>query len=198
MVKKPFSQDLYNSDDTAKDQVISYLQAKKWKAWVNPDQYGIDVLAIDLDGKEMQFEVEVKHNWKGPKFQYSTLHYSDRKRKFLTTPENTAFITLNHERTHALMVAGTVLAKAETIVKDTIYTKGEKFIEVNTVDCVLLDLSDHSLLHLTSDWLEARSKLVAILVENGVVQTKDDIAGFPVPNPDGTETWVSIYDLMEK
>ena len=196
-MSKVFSEEHYNADDNAKHKVIEWLVTQGFMAWVNPDQYGIDVQGV-RNGRCYEFEVEVKHNWKGPKFQYSTLHYSDRKRKFLTTPENTAFITLNHERTHALQVSGAVLAKAETIVKDTIYTKGEKFIEVNTVDCTLLDLTDHSLLHLTSDWLEARSKLVAILVEHGVVQTKDDIAGFPVPNPDGTETWVSIYELMEK
>jgi hypothetical protein len=197
MGKKPFSQDLYDTDDTAKDQIVAYFNAQNWKAYVNPDQYGIDVLATDLKGVEHKFEVEVKHNWKGPNFQYSTLHYSDRKRKFLTTPENTAFITLNHERTHALMVSGTVLAAAETIVKNTIYTKGEKFIEVNTTDCELIDLGIHAKSQFTSEWLEARSKLVAILVENGILETKNDIAGFPAFNLDGTETWVSIYELME-
>jgi hypothetical protein len=196
--KKPFSQSLYDSDDTAKDQIVDYFNGQGWKAYVNPDQYGIDVLATDPQGKEHKFEVEVKHNWKGPKFQYSTLHYSDRKRKFLDTPENTAFITLNHERTHALMVAGNVLADAETIVKDTIYTKGEKFIEVNTVDCELIDLADHAQKVRTAEWLQARSELVGILVQNGIVETKNDIAGFPSVDEDGNETWVSIYDLMEK
>lgn len=198
MSKKPFSQDLYDNDDTAKDQIVKWLKGKAWSAWVNPDQYGIDVLAVDLDQKEHKFEVEVKHNWKGPHFQYSTLHYSDRKRKFLTTPENTAFITLNHERTHALMVPGTVLAAAETIVKDTIYTKGEKFIEVNIKDCMLIDLEEHGLKDHSEEWLKARTELVDILVENGVLGKQNDIAGFPAQNPDGTETWVSIYELMEK
>lgn len=140
MAGKPFSNKLYKEDDNAKDIVIDWLKGKAWSAEVNPDQYGIDVIATDLDGDKHYFEVEVKHNWKGPKFQYGTLHYSERKRKFLDNPANTAFITLNHERTHALMVPGDVLAKAPTITKDTIYTSNEKFIEVSVGSCILVEL----------------------------------------------------------
>jgi Holliday junction resolvase-like predicted endonuclease len=139
MAGKPFSTALYNNDDNAKDQVVEWLKSQDYEAWVNPDQYGIDVLA-HKDGQDYQFEVEVKHNWKGPRFQYGTLHYSDRKRKFLKTPANTAFVTLNHERTHALLVPGIVLSSAPTIIKDTIYTSNEKFIEVLTSQCELVEI----------------------------------------------------------
>lgn len=140
MAGKPFSTELYNRDDNAKDLFVDWLKSKAWSAWVNPDQYGIDVLAVDLDGNEHQFEVEVKHNWKGPRFQYDTLHYSDRKRKFLAKPENTAFVTFNHERTHALVAPGVVLSEAPTIVKNTIYTNNEKFIEVKAAQCDLITM----------------------------------------------------------
>lgn len=140
MAGKPFSTKLYKDDDNAKDLVIDWLQRRSWSAEVNPDQYGIDVIATDLDGDKHYFEVEVKHNWKGAIFQYDTLHYSERKRKFLNKPENTAFITLNHERTHALLVPGDVLAKAPIITKDTIYTSNEKFIEVSVGNCILVEL----------------------------------------------------------
>lgn len=139
MAGKPFSERLYDKDDNAKDLWIEWLKANDYKADVNPDQYGIDVLA-SKDGKEFQFEVEVKHNWKGPRFRYDTLHYSDRKRKFLKDPSNTSFVTFNHERTHALVVPGAVLADAPTIVKNTIYTSNEKFIEVLTTQCELVDM----------------------------------------------------------
>lgn len=139
MAGKPFSERLYDKDDNAKDLWIEWLNANDYKAEVNPDQYGIDVLA-SKDGKEFQFEVEVKHNWKGPRFRYDTLHYSDRKRKFLKDPSNTSFVTFNHERTHALVVPGAVLAEAPTIVKNTIYTSNEKFIEVLTTQCELVDM----------------------------------------------------------
>ena len=99
-------------------------------------------MATDPEGNSHQFEVEVKHNWKGPRFQYGTLHYSDRKRKFLKEPEKAAFVTFNHERTHALLVPGAVLAEAPTIVKNTIYTSNEKFIEVMTSQCELINLEN--------------------------------------------------------
>ncbi len=140
-MSKPFSQELYNNDDNAKDIFIKMAEARGWNARVNPDQYGIDVLTVDENGNERQFEVEVKHNWQGPSFGYKTLHYSDRKRKFLKDPDKVSFVTFNHERTHALIVPGTVLASAKTITKDTIYTKGEKFIEVNVEDCKLVEVS---------------------------------------------------------
>lgn len=139
MAGKPFSQRLYANDDNAKDQFVEYLRHKDYEAWINPDRYGIDVLA-HKDGKDYKFEVEVKHNWKGATFQYDTLHYSDRKRKFLDEPENTSFVTFNDDRTHALIVPGTVLAEAPTITKNTIYTKDEKFIEVSISDCQLVDM----------------------------------------------------------
>lgn len=139
MDKKPFSKSHYDQDDSAKYQVVKYFRDQDYDAYINPDKFGIDVLA-DKDGVQLRIEVEVKHNWKGPNFQYETLHYSDRKRKFLEFPENTYFVTLNHERTHALMVSGRILSEAPTIVKDTIYTKGEKFIEVMTSDCQLIHM----------------------------------------------------------
>ena len=140
-MSKPFSRELYNADDNAKDQWIDHLKADAWSAEVNTNRYGIDVVAVDPEGNDHQFEVEVKHNWKGSEFQYDTLHYSDRKRKFLTNPKNVSFVTFNHDRTHALVVPGTVLAEAPTIVKNTIYTKNEKFIEVSVKDCKLIKLS---------------------------------------------------------
>jgi hypothetical protein len=141
MNKKPFNKDLYDKDDSAKYQVIKWLRNNGHEAQVNPERYGIDVLASKAQ-QEYQYEVEVKHNWKGITFQYDTLHYSDRKRKFLTNPSNTFFVTLNHDRTHALLVPGLILSTAPTIIKDTIYTRGEKFIEVKVSDCTIIPMPE--------------------------------------------------------
>ena len=142
-VSKPFSPELYGSDDNAKDLFIDILTARGWDAWVNPDQYGIDVLSTNLDGKPREFEVEVKHNWKGEYFAYKTLHYSNRKQKFLSNPDKVSFVNFNHERTHAFVVPGTVLANAKVITKDTIYTKGEQFIEVSVDDCKMIEVASY-------------------------------------------------------
>lgn len=141
MAGKPFSNKLYKEDDNAKDIVISWIQSMGWDAEVNPDQYGIDVIATDFDGEKHYFEVEVKHNWTGPRFPYDTLHYSARKLKFLTKPDNTAFVTLNHERTHALMALGEDLKDCPIITKDTVYTSNEKFIEIQASSCYPVEMS---------------------------------------------------------
>jgi len=46
---------------------------------------------------------------------------------------------------------------------------------------------------LSAEWLQARSEIVALLVREGVIETRNDIAGFW-----RGEEWVSIYDLMEE
>jgi len=138
---KPFSQELYDNDDKAKHLVIDFLESNGWDAWVNPDTYGIDLLALDPNGIEYQIEVEVKHNWSGRTFPYHTLHFADRKRKFIDSDRMTMFFTVNHENTHALVAFDEALSVAPTIVKDTIYTQGEKFIEVSVNDCQTVALT---------------------------------------------------------
>lgn len=138
---KPFSQELYDNDDKAKFIVIDFLQSNGWDAWVNPDTYGIDLLALDPNGIEYQIEVEVKHNWTGDNFPYKTLHFSERKRKFIDGERITLFVTVNHDRTHALVASETQLSVASVIVKDTSYTAQEKFLEVQADGCQLIRLT---------------------------------------------------------
>ena len=144
MVHKPFSKSLYEDDDNAKDLIVTWLLRRGYEARVNPDDYGIDVIA-EKNGKHYEFEVEVKHNWKGMIFPFRTLHYADRKLKFLNPggeKKTTVFITLNNERTHALTVTNEILTKSKIVTKDTIYTKGEKFIEVAIQDCYLIEIDE--------------------------------------------------------
>ncbi|CAB4128352.1 hypothetical protein UFOVP223_2 [uncultured Caudovirales phage] len=46
--------------------------------------------------------------------------------------------------------------------------------------------------HHTPEWLEARSRVVAKLVEEGILDTKNGQAGFY-----RGDEWVSIYELLE-
>lgn len=135
MEKKPFSKTLYNKNDDAKFQVIEWLQSGEWEALVNPDDYGIDVLAIDEFGDEYKFEVEVKHNWKGSKFPYNEVHWPARKLKFAKEEGNVFFVMLNHERTHALVAYAGVVLESEIVAKPTKYTAMEQFIEVPASKC---------------------------------------------------------------
>lgn len=140
MAGKPFSPSLYSTNDDAKELVIQWLKNSGYEAWVNPDQYGIDVLSVDPFGDERQYEVEVKHNWKGPRFPFSGVHFSARKLKF--TKPTSGFVMLNHERTHALVVDGNIVANSPIVTKSTIYTNDEQFIEVPLSKCRILTLKE--------------------------------------------------------
>ena len=98
-------------------------------------------MALDPNGIEYQLEVEVKHNWTGSIFPYKTLHFSERKRKFIDGERITMFVTINHDRTHALVASDAQLSVASVIVKDTSYTTQEKFLEVQAHACQLITLT---------------------------------------------------------
>jgi hypothetical protein len=128
-MSKAFDQALYDADDAAKHLVIKWLRSRNVVAFVNPDEYGIDLLARYNDS-DYAFEVEVKHNWKGFEFPYQTIHYSARKRKFISPDVKTYFVTLNHERTHLLLVHQQDFMLGKLVNKDTIYTTSEWFVEI--------------------------------------------------------------------
>ena len=129
-MNKPFSQQHYDDDDWAKYQIIEWLECKGYKAWVNPDKFGIDILATRW-GRPFAFEVEVKHNWRGEYFPYEQIHFSARKRKFVSLDVETWFVMLNHERTHALLIDGEHILAAPIVNKDTKYSVDEAFVSID-------------------------------------------------------------------
>jgi hypothetical protein len=133
MITKPFSPELYDTNDDAKELVIAWLGLNGIEAWVNPDQYGIDLLS-----KDVQYEVEVKHNWNGDTFPFDTVHLPNRKMKFAN--DLSLFVMLNHERTHAMLISGAKVKQSEVLTKDTIYTKDEQFIVVDVSDCKVVQI----------------------------------------------------------
>lgn len=134
MTSKPFDENLYNADDDAKHDIIYWLQRRGFNAWVNPDKYGIDVLASKNDRK-YSFEVEVKHNWKGAEFPFDAVHFSARKLKFVAP--DSFFTMLNNERTHVLLTTGEAVGYSPVVEKKTKYTVAEKFVAVNLRNCVV-------------------------------------------------------------
>lgn len=140
--KKPFSKHLYDNDDSAKHIIVDWLNGMGFQAEINPERYGIDVVSVPAG--LVGIEVEVKHNWKGPTFQYDTLHYSWRKTKFLDSAESIFFITLNHEKDCMLIVGEDALQKAakQAIYKDTKYTSHEMFMEIPIADCEYVQLNN--------------------------------------------------------
>jgi hypothetical protein len=138
---KVFSSDHYNADDNAKHQIIKWLETRGFMAWVNQDQYGIDVQAV-RKGLSFEFEVEVKHNWRGTMFPFDTIHFSNRKRKFATADKLTWFVMLNDERTHALFVSADKFLSAVVVEKDTIYSTKEQFVAIPVAQGKLITLQE--------------------------------------------------------
>lgn len=136
-MNKPFSKKLYDADDDAKYQVIKWLKRNKYEARVNPNPYGVDLLA-NKDGKNYCFEVEVKHNWDLPTFPFSHVHFSARKKKFIHP--DTYFTMLNHQRNKILLANYEALSAAPTVTKSTVYTSNEEFIEVDVNDCAIYSI----------------------------------------------------------
>lgn len=126
-MSKPFDPDLYAADDDAKHQVIGWLERKGFSAWVNPDQYGIDVLG-KYRNVDYAFEVEVKHNWNRDTFPFDPVHFSARKLKF--AKGNAYFTMLNHHRTMMLMTDAKALTDSPVVTKNTKYTSSEQFVAV--------------------------------------------------------------------
>ena len=60
-MSKPFSEELYESDDSAKHLVMDWLNGRGNSIRVNPDQYGVDLVGIDRSNRACAWEVEVKH-----------------------------------------------------------------------------------------------------------------------------------------
>jgi hypothetical protein len=127
---KPFDKELYATNDPAKEYVIEWLTSKGYKAQVNPDQYGIDLL-VSKGNRHSGIEVEVKHNWKGYMFPYRTVHVSLRKIKFFTN-DDTHLLMLNDDWSCALSFTASQIRQAPIVVKNTIYTKSESFMELPT------------------------------------------------------------------
>lgn len=143
-MSKPFSEELYESDDSAKHLVIAWLRSRGHEIDVNPDQYGIDLVG-SFNGMPSAWEVEVKHNWKGDEFPFDTVHYSVRKRKFVQPDVKTWFITLNHERTRAVVFSHKHFMEGRLVQKSTIYTTDEWFVELPVRQGIFISLNDEGI-----------------------------------------------------
>lgn len=147
-MSKPFSKKLYDGNDGAKHQVVNWLKGQGFHAYINPNQYGIDVLA-DKNDKHYEFEVEVKHNWKGKTFPFDDIDFPTRKLKVAKPTLQNFFVMLNHERNRVLIISGKTFLSSPVITKDTIYTKNESFVRVLTSNAKFFDLPAESLLDST-------------------------------------------------
>ena len=140
-MSKPFDKDLYDANDPAKEFVIKFFTERYgFLVYVNPDPYGIDLI-VENERGTFELEVEVKHNWKGKRFPFQTMHFAARKLKFAENPDNVHFIMLNSDWTYALLIDGITFSNSPIINKDTYLTKNERFVSVIASNATLLRMS---------------------------------------------------------
>jgi hypothetical protein len=135
---KPFDETLYQENDDAKELIIKWLNTDdELHAYVNPDKYGIDIICDTAYEQRHFYEVEVKHNWSGPKFPFGEVHFPARKLKFAKKhlEEDTYFVMLNSERTHGLIVDGFDFIRGKIIKKNTSEMNDDTFVEIPTFNC---------------------------------------------------------------
>lgn len=130
---KPFSEEHYlKSDPEAKLKarfIIKDILGEEFHVKLNPNPYGIDLLAFDGDYLEAKFEVEVKHTWK-TRFMFETIHIPLRKEKFLWSFWPTYFIVFNHDLDQAAVLEAEDIRESPVIAKKTKYTDYEMFFEI--------------------------------------------------------------------
>ena len=134
---KKFDQQLFDADDPAKHLIVDWLVARGNRAWVNPDQFGIDVLCENSRGS-FGVDVEVKHNWVSGRFPFDVVHWAERKRKFCGP--DSWFVMLSSDRGQALVASGGDVGASPVVVKDTRLTQGESFMAVPLSKCFRVEL----------------------------------------------------------
>ena len=112
-------------DAEAKEAVRKFWVELGYDCIENPDELGVDLL-VDGKGREFGCEVETKTGWHGSEFNYPTLHFPFRKKKF--TKGRATFFVLNNARSHAAVVSRQKLLKSPVVqVKNKMVPMGDYF-----------------------------------------------------------------------
>jgi hypothetical protein len=109
-----FNPSEYLEYDIVKNLIIEHLECKGYVAYINPDKYGIDLLARK-NGHLFYFEIEVK-NWSFTgqhDFPFETVHFTNRKKKF---GNDFHYIIINKENTYALIADSRQIFRPENLI----------------------------------------------------------------------------------
>lgn len=137
-----FDEFRYATHDLAKHIIIDEFHKREWQnVHVNPDPYGPDLIATSgRTGATWTIEVEVKNNWDTGAFKYKTLHISARKAKY--NNDHHLHVTINKDWTWFLIVPPSALREAKRVVKSTIYSETEQFLEIPISETQIIQRSN--------------------------------------------------------
>lgn len=134
-ITKRFDRDLWLANDkVAKESVENLFNLpwnKKFEVLEHESHTAVD-MEIFVDGDIVaNLETEIKRVWKGSGFQYDTVQFPERKRKFCELAEPTIFVMWNFDCTSFMAVTSTdMLNSPVKEVPNKYVYKGELFFQV--------------------------------------------------------------------
>ena len=141
-MRKKFDKELYDKHDTdAKVAVNKLFEGSVYKIVENPKKMGVDFLVFEGEEHIAYLEVEVKNNWKTPKFLYDDVQWPERKWKFCSLDKPTIFLMFNIDREFYLTASGVTLLKSPLQMVRNKYVKfGENFFKVPVGNVIFNDV----------------------------------------------------------
>jgi len=131
--EKEYSKSLDEKTRDAKNRVINYL-TKKWNVEIKSEtENSIKIYCKDkkTDVEMFRLEMELRFSWKGFDFPYKTVTIPYRKKKSLEEDIQIFYMVLNEFGNEILITTKDNILNSNKISKDTIYTKGEEFFDVD-------------------------------------------------------------------
>lgn len=131
---KQFDPDLYKENDQiAKEKAIAFLSSRfDYKLLSSEEVYEYDLLMQDHFENQVSIEVERKKTWKSRIFPYDSIDIPFRKNKNTAT----LFILFNFSYSALALIEMAIIRQSKISIKNTIYTRGEKFFNVNKIEAI--------------------------------------------------------------
>jgi hypothetical protein len=131
--KKRFDRDLWLENDAKARKGVESIFNSISELEIRPhkDSRKVD-LEIFKNGQHVaNIETEVKRVWKAKEFQYATIQFPERKKKFCELDKPTIFVMWNYDMDSYLAVASEDLLASPCVEVPNKYVfKGEKFFQV--------------------------------------------------------------------
>ena len=132
-VRKRFDRELWLENDVKARNACKriFRGFENLKVKPHSDHRKVD-LELFLDGEHIaNVETEIKRVWKGKEFEYNSVQFPERKRKFCELDKPTIFIMWSANLDSYLVVTGRDLANSPCVEVPNKYVwKGEHFFQV--------------------------------------------------------------------
>lgn len=139
MSVKVFDRKLYNECDTfGKTVAKRFMKQDGYEVADELEAYRSHDIIFAKDGNEVKVEVEVRRVWTSKHFPYGSINVPYRKRY----SKADLYIMVSKNGEGLLTIPMKDILSANTIVKDTCFTTGERFFDLPTSKATFYFLQD--------------------------------------------------------